>query len=471
MVGSMNHEHVPYYWQSLDFARLTADYPPPPAFYDTVYCMPREQLRALQEKRFIAQMQRAWEIPFFQRHWGEARMQAGDIKSLDDLTKIPPYTVHDIRASIERNPPFGDFMGVTPADGARMPLVLQTSGGTTGLPRPMLYAPQDRETMAILGGRRLSMQGVKPGDRVLVTYSLGLTNGGFMGREAIWKYSGALPVMTGSGASTPTRRQIELAKAWGINVILGFPAYLRHMALVARDELGIDPKSLGLRLLGSHLGVEDRKAIEDLWGAPCMDSYGINETGMVASECQHQDGMHIHEDAVIIEICNAENARPLAPGERGNILITSLYKYSAPQIRFNVNDVSAIKPGQCACGSTLARLDKIFGRADNMIKLRGVNVFPEAVGALVAEDVRCTGEYFCLVERAGAAGREEMTVMVELKDGEADAVQSSLDRRFKEGLGVKCIVRPVARGGLDAYTGVAQTSKIKRVLDRRNEKS
>jgi phenylacetate-CoA ligase len=335
----------------------------------------------------------------------------------------------------------------------------------------MLYAPQDRETMAILGGRRLSMQGVKPGDRVLVTYSLGLTNGGFMGREAIWKYSGALPVMTGSGASTPTRRQIELAKAWGINVILGFPAYLRHMALVARDELGIDPKSLGLRLLGSHLGVEDRKAIEDLWGAPCMDSYGINETGMVASECQHKDGMHIHEDAVIIEICNAENARPLAPGERGNILITSLYKYSAPQIRFNVNDVSAIKPGQSVCGSTLARLDKIFGRADNMIKLRGVNVFPEAVGALVAEDVRCTGEYFCLVERAGAAGREEMTVMVELKDGEADAVQSSLDRRFKEGLGVKCIVRPVARGGLDAYTGVAQTSKIKRVLDRRNEKS
>ena len=334
------------------------------------------------------------------------------------------------------------------------------------------YAPQDRETMAILGGRRLSMQGVQPGDRVLVTYSLGLTNGGFMGREAIWKYSGALPVMTGSGASTPTRRQIEIAKAWGINVIFGFPAYLRHMALVARDEMGIDPQSLGLRLLGSHLGVEDRKVIEDLWGAPCMDSYGINETGMVASECAQQDGMHIHEDAVIIEICDAETSQPVASGERGNIFITSLYKYCAPQIRFNVNDVSAIKPGQCACGSTLARLDKIFGRADNMIKLRGVNVFPEAVGALVAEDARCTGEYFCLVERTGAAGREEMMVMVELTDAAADAnaVQANLDRRFKEGLGVKCIVRTVARGGLDTYTGVAQTSKINRVLDRRNEK-
>jgi len=465
----MNSVHVPYYWQALDFAKLTAEYPPPPYFYESVYRMPRDALRTLQQQRFLAQMQRAWEIPFFQRHWNNAGMARGDIKSLDDLVKIPPYTVHDIRASIERNPPFGDFMGVSPADGAHMPLVLQTSGGTTGLPRPMLYAPQDRETMAILGGRRLSMQGVRPGDRVLVTYSLGLTNGGFMGREAIWKYSGALPVMTGSGTSTPTRRQIEIAKAWGINVILGFPAYLRHMAIVARDEMGIDPKSLKLKVLGSHLGVEDRKVIEHLWGAPCMDSYGINETGMVASECSHQDGMHIHEDAVIIEICDPETAQPVPTGERGNMFITSLYKYSAPQIRFNVNDVSALRTGQCACGSTLQRLDKIFGRADNMIKLRGVNVFPEAVGALVAEDARCTGEYFCVVERVGAAGTEEMTVMVELKDAStaSDAVRDDLDRRFKEGLGVKCKVVSVSRGGLDSYTGVSQNSKIKRVLDRR----
>jgi len=465
----MNSVHVPYYWQALDFAKLTAEYPPPPYFYESVYRMPRDALRTLQQQRFLAQMQRAWEIPFFQRHWNNAGMARGDIKSLDDLVKIPPYTVHDIRASIERNPPFGDFMGVSPADGAHMPLVLQTSGGTTGLPRPMLYAPQDRETMAILGGRRLSMQGVRPGDRVLVTYSLGLTNGGFMGREAIWKYSGALPVMTGSGTSTPTRRQIEIAKAWGINVILGFPAYLRHMAIVARDEMGIDPKSLKLKVLGSHLGVEDRKVIEHLWGAPCMDSYGINETGMVASECSHQDGMHIHEDAVIIEICDPETAQPVPTGERGNMFITSLYKYSAPQIRFNVNDVSALRTGQCACGSTLQRLDKIFGRADNMIKLRGVNVFPEAVGALVSEDARCTGEYFCVVERVGAAGTEQMTVMVELKDAStaSDAVRDDLDRRFKEGLGVKCKVVSVSRGGLDSYTGVSQNSKIKRVLDRR----
>src|SRR5262249_9034856 len=199
------------------------------------------ELRARQERKFLATVARGWEIPFFQRHWRAHGLEPGDIAGLDDLQRIPPYDVTYLRDSIERFPPFGDFMGISPADGARMPLVLQTSGGPTGLPRPMLYAPQDRETMAILGGRRFALHGVRPGDMVLVGYSMGLGNGGMAPREALWRYSGAIPVPTGSGANTPTRRQIELIKAWGINVILSFPAYLRHMALVARNELGIDP--------------------------------------------------------------------------------------------------------------------------------------------------------------------------------------------------------------------------------------
>ena len=152
-----------------------------------------------------------------------------------------------------------------------MPLVLQTSGGTTGLPRPMLYAPQDREVMAILGARRFAMQGVLPGDIVLVTYSLGLTNGGLGIREILWKYTGAVPVMTGSGATTPTRRQIEICKAWGINVMLAFPSYLRHMALVARDEMGIDPREPRhphARLASRRSRIARR--IEELWGAPLL---------------------------------------------------------------------------------------------------------------------------------------------------------------------------------------------------------
>lgn len=462
-------DYIPWYSRSLDFEQLARDYPPPPDCFRTTFRMSRDELRALQERRFLATVRRGWEIPFFQRHWGRAGMEPGDIRSLDDLRKIPPYTVHDIRESIERNPPFGDFMGLSPEDGKRMPLVLQTSGGTTGLPRPMLYAPQDREAMAILGGRRFALHGIRPGDLVLVTYALGLSNGGMAPREALWRYTGAIPVMTGSGATTPTRRQIELVKAWKINAILGFPAYLRHMALVARDEMSIDVRSLGVRLIGTHLGMEDRKRIEALWGAPCFDMYGTHESGMMGAECRHQTGMHVQEDAFILEIADPDTGQILPDGERGTIYITTLYKWGAPQIRFNVNDISAYATAACPCGSTMRRLQRIFGRNDNMVKLRGVNVFPEAVGAVVAEDTRTNGEYFCIVDRVGEAGTDEMTVLVEVRDTTADRsiLRADLERRLKEVLGVRVAVELHGKGALDPYTGTSQTSKVKRLLDRR----
>ena len=462
-------EHVPWYSRSLDFEQLARDYPPPPDYFRTTARLARDELRELQERRFLATVKRGWEIPFFRRHWGKAGLEAGDIRGLDDLPKIPPYTVHDIRESIERNPPFGDFMGISPEDGKRMPLVLQTSGGTTGLPRPMLYAPQDRETMAILGGRRFALHGIRPGDLVLVTYALGLSNGGMAPREALWRYTGAVPVMTGSGATTPTRRQIELIKAWKINVILGFPAYLRHMALVARDEMGIDVRTLGIRLIGTPLGMEDRAKLEEMWGAPCFDMYGTHESGMMGAECRRQTGMHVQEDAFILEIADPETGRILPDGEKGTIYITTLYKWGAPQIRFNVNDISAYATGACPCGSTMRRLQRIFGRNDNMVKLRGVNVFPEAVGAVVAEDIRTNGEYFCFVDRVGEAGTDEMTVLVEVRDSTADpsALKADLERRVQEVLGVRVVVELHAKGALDPHTGTSRTSKVKRLLDRR----
>jgi phenylacetate-CoA ligase len=288
-------------------------------------------------------------------------------------------------------------------------------------------------------------------------------------REALWRYTGAIPVMTGSGATTPTRRQIELVKAWRINAILGFPAYLRHMALVARDEMDIDVRSLGVRLIGTHLGMEDRTRIEALWGAPCFDMYGTHESGMMGAECRHQTGMHVQEDAFILEIADPDTGRILPDGERGTIYITTLYKWGAPQIRFNVNDISAYATGVCPCGSTMRRLQRIFGRNDNMVKLRGVNVFPEAVGAVVAEDTRTNGEYFCIVDRVGEAGSDVMTVLVEVGDTAADRslLKADLERRLKEVLGVRVAVELHGKGALDPYTGTSRTSKVKRLLDRR----
>jgi phenylacetate-CoA ligase len=303
-----------------------------------------------------------------------------------------------------------------------------------------------------------------------VTLSLGLGNGGMAPREALWRYTGAVPVMTGSGANTPTRRQIEIIKAWGIKVILGFPAYLRHMAIVARDELGIDPKSLGIRLLGTHLGMENRELLEDLWGAKAFDMYGTHESGMLAAECEHQTGMHVMEDAFILEMADPETGKLLPDGEKGTTYITTLYKYGAPQIRFNVNDISAFHTTTCPCGNTSRRLKRIFGRNDNMVKLRGVNVFPEAVGAAVLEDKRLNGEYFCFVDRVGEALTDHMDVWVEVIDPNADlaGLREDLERRMKEVLSLKVQITPVKKGDLDKYTMTSQSSKVKRLLDRRH---
>lgn len=460
---------IPRYYRSLDFQKLWEQFPPAPEYMDSTYMLSRDALRALQEERFLLQMQRAWEIPFYQRHWSEVGMQPGDIRGLADLPGIPAFEVADLRDSLSRNPPWGDFVGLDPLTDEPMPLVLQTSGGTTGLPRPMLYAPVDREVMNINTGRRLYMQGVRPFDVVQVALSLGLSNGGFLAREGIWKYSGAVPVMTGSGAQTPTRRQIEIMQAWKTSHLIGFPAYLRHMAHVMRDDLKLDPRELELRSLIVHLGVDDRGSLEELWGAKVYDTYGTNECGSLAAECEHQSGSHVFEDSFVLEIMDPVTAAPLGCGERGVIYQTTLFKHLAPLIRFNSNDISAWAPGACACGSVHQRIERIYGRNDNMVKLRGTNIYPEAIGALVTEYAQSNGEYVCVVERVDDSGREEMTVLVETvnKDVDKSALERDLAVRCKEALGVKLTLRAVDPGALDAMTGLSNTSKTRRLIDKR----
>ncbi|MBX9738881.1 MAG: hypothetical protein K2X62_02350 [Beijerinckiaceae bacterium] len=459
---------VPRYYAALDFEKLWEAFPPAPDYFETTYLLSRDAMRAMQESRFLDQMKRAWDIPFYQRHWGEAGLEAGDIRSLDDLRKIPAFSVHDLRDAIARNPPWGDFIGLDPDSDDPMPLAMQTSGGTTGLPRPMIYSPQDREVMNIITGRRLYMQGVRPFDLVQVTLSLGLSNGGFLAREGIWKYTGAVPVMTGSGAQTPTRRQIEIMLAWKSKHLVGFPAYLRHIGHVLRDEQNVDPRSLGLRSLIVHLGTDDRKPLEELWGADVFDTYGTNECGSLAAECSEKNGMHVFEDAFFLEMIDPENGRDVADGERGAIYQTTLFKHLAPLIRFNSNDVSAFKTGACACGCTHRRIDRIFGRSDNMVKLRGTNIFPEAIGALVSETRESNGEYVCIVDPAHG-GQDEMTVKIEVGDVAVQGaiVEKTLAERLKLSLGVKMKVVACEPGSLSALTGLKDNSKVRRLIDNR----
>jgi phenylacetate-CoA ligase len=192
----------------------------------------------------------------------------------------------------------------------------------------------------------------------------------------------------------------------------------------------------------------------------------------MAAECGHKSGMHVFEDAFILEVNDPETLQPRSEGERGVVFITTLFKYAAPMIRYNMNDVTSLASGECACGNVHRRITKIFGRSDNMVKLRGVNVFPEAIGAIVSEDARTNGEYVCVLEST-EGGRETMTVMVETGDQGAPTgvVEHELADRLKEALGVRLEVQAVGRGGLDHLTGLSQTSKIKRLIDRRRSAS
>jgi phenylacetate-CoA ligase len=299
---------------------------------------------------------------------------------------------------------------------------------------------------------------------------MGLTNGGVLAREGIWKYTGAVPVMTGSGAQTPTRRQIELIKAWKAKFLIGFPAYLRHMGLVARDELKIDPRALPVKGLIVHLGTDDRAALESLWGADVYDTYGCNECGTMAAECSHKDGMHVFEDAFVLEVNDPETLEPKRDGERGVVFITTLFKYAAPMIRYNMNDVTSLASGECACGCVHRRITKIFGRSDNMVKLRGVNLYPMACLPAVRSDPRTTGEWLCEAHtvETGGSPRDEMIVHIEVRKdpGSVDGLQEKLAARLKEDLGVSVDVKLVEQGQLDTVANLGE-GKAKRLLDRR----
>jgi len=180
--------------------------------------------------------------------------------------------------------------------------------------------------------------------------------------------------------------------------------------------------------------------------------------------------MHINDDCFVIEIADPDTGNVVQDGERGSVHITTLFRHSAPQIRFNINDISSyMTGGACPCGCTFRRLTRIYGRNDNMVKVRGVNVFTEAIGVAVAEDSRSNGEYFCVIERVGESGREELTVKVEVPElvAHGAAVKDSLERRRRDVIGLRTIVSPVGVHALDSHTGLSQISNIKRLLDQR----
>jgi phenylacetate-CoA ligase len=453
----------PSYFEAFDPRALTADYPVGDAFTARYTAMSRDELRALQELRFARVIARGWQVPFYQRLWGAAGIEPGDIRSLDDLARLPAYDKADLMASIERAPPLGDYAGVDLADSNRPPIVFHTTSGTTGRPQGLPFGPKGREVTNLLVGRMYRWMGLSPADVVQSVYGHGMINGGHYIREAVTHWTNSLFLSAGTGIETRSAAQVRQMADFGVTVLVGFVDYIRKLAEVARDEGLLE--RIGIKMIIGHLGTEDRAATEAAWGgAKAYDWYGVGDTGAIAGEGPDRDGLYIWEDAHFLELTDIDSGKAVAPGEPGDMVVTCLFKDDiAPCIRFNTHDVTHQLTGANATGMVFNRIAGFKGRSDNMVKLRGINIFPHAIGALIEKRPDLTGEYVCRVTRNGG-GRDEMCVVIESRGGTDEAQLCGL---LRQGLGVEVAVRLVDPGGTAADTQIDVRQKPIRLIDER----
>jgi phenylacetate-CoA ligase len=402
-------------WEAVNYEELVRWFPPPPEYFETMFFASPEEIERMQLLRLQHRVRQAARVPMFARMWAEAGVTPDDLQSLEDLWKFPMYDVDDIRRSIEEHPPWGDYQGVEARNAMHEPQRVYFSGGTTGKPRPTLYTQWDREVGSLFAARMLYRQGLRPGDVVLNSYQYSTFNGGALFDEAAHKWLNCVVISTSSGNVTPTAKQVELAIEYGAAGILTTGDHLLRIADVC-EELGYDvKKDLALRMV---CGMGDRKtdaeirAILDRVGVDeFYDSYGFHEVCMVGVECPEHDGVHIFEEAFVVQIVDPDTGERLPDGELGSMVVTEFFKTGSPQFRFNTLDLSYLYPReQCRCGSWMRRIGRFAGRADNMVKLRGINIWPEAVGEVAIGVEGTEPDYFVRVRRVD--DRDEMVVSV-----------------------------------------------------------
>jgi phenylacetate-CoA ligase len=452
-------------WQAADPAEVARAFPPPPEYFERAWFAEPDEIERMQLARLKQRAIAAGRVPFFRQRWEAAGFDPNAIGSLDDLWRAPSYTVDDIRKSIDAHPPWGDYQAVVPELAMREPMRAYMSGGTTGKSRPTFYTQWDREVGAVLTARALYMQGIRPGDVVVNSWSYGLHNGAWIFDEALYRWLNCVVITAGTGVVTSSQRQIELAIEYGATAILTTGDYLLRLLEAAR-ELGYEPeRDLKIRAL-PNIGSEE--VLEDIFGVPAYRSYGFHEVQWVSVECPERDGLHIFEDAFVVQVVDPETGEPRPDGELGSLCVTELYKTGSPQFRYNIMDLSYLYPRErCACGSWLRKMAPFAGRGDNMVKLRGINIWPEAVGELASGVDGVEPDYFVRAVREG--DRDELVVAVISRwPGDSfDQIREAVERRLHDRLGVRIRAEVVAPGALDALTEVHTSPKLKRFRDER----
>ena len=381
-------------------------------------CMSREDMTKLQSERLVATVKRCYEkVPFYRRKMDERGIKPEDIKSIADVTKLPFTTKYDLRDEY----PFG--LQAVPMDQIRR---IHASSGTTGKPVVGTYTQADLDMWSECCARVFAVGDIGPGDVVQVSYGYGLFTGGLGAHDGAAKL-GAIQLPTSAGNS---EKQIMMMQDMGTAAICCTPSYALHLAEVI-EKNKVDVSKLKLRV--GFFGAEPwtwgiRRELEAKLHIKAIDIYGLTEMcgPGVGGECQYQDGTHIWEDYFLPEIVNPETLEPVAPGEVGELVITSLCKEAMPILRYRTRDLSSLNYEPCKCGRTAVRLGKVLGRSDDMLIIRGVNVFPSQIETVLTEFPAFTPQYFITVDRKG--NEDTFDLDVELREeffspnpGKADA--------------------------------------------------
>jgi len=423
--------------------------------------LPREALESLQLKRLQATVERVYAtVPFYKKKFDEIGLKPSHIKSLKDI-RLLPFTV---KTDLRDNYPFGLF-----SEPMENIVRVHASSGTTGKPIVVGYTKKDIETWSELMARTLTAAGIHKGDIVHNSYGYGLFTGGLgahYGAERIG--ASVIPISGGN-----TKRQIMIMKDFGPTAMTCTPSYALHLADVARD-MGIDP-SKDFKMRVGCFGAEPwsekmREQIEKIFNIDAIDIFGLTEVigPGVSSEClEAKKGLHIFEDHFIPEIIDPDTGEPLPYGEKGELVFTSITKEAFPVIRYRTRDLTCLDPEPCVCGRSFVRMERITGRTDDMLIIRGVNVFPSQIESALMQIEGLEPHYQIIVDRKGNLDTVELQVEVNEKIFSDEVKQLEvLEKRvvndIKETFGVSCKCKLVEPKTIKRSEGKAQ-----RVIDKR----
>ena len=426
---------------------------------ETFECMDRESMRKVQGKRLHDMIERVYHnSPFYRKKLQELNISPDDIQSVDDLVKLP-FT---IKTDLRDNYPFGMF-SVPMSEIVR----LHASSGTTGKPTVVGYTRKDIGTWSEVMARTLSGAGAHKNDFIQIAYGYGLFTGGLGAHYGAEKIGASVIPISGGN----TEKQLQLMEDFGTNVIACTPSYALYLA-EAMKEMGIDRSKLKLRVgvFGAEPWTETmRREIEKKLQIKAIDIYGLSEIigPGVSFECEHQCGLHINEDHFIPEIIDPVTLQPVAEGQEGELVFTTVTKEGLPLIRYRTRDLTSLNYEKCACGRTIVRMKKCTGRSDDMLSIRGVNVFPSQIESVLLEMSEVEPHYLLVVDRED--NLDTLTVMVEVQEQffsdeikQLQDLRKKITHKIQSTLGISVNLKLVEPKTIERTAG-----KAKRVIDNR----